>query len=409
MWLLKEDVARAMRDAKLAGIQPTEEERAKFADAMRETYAGKSAEQSRNLKIAGNVAQIDIDGVLTEKPDCLALLFGGGNTTYSSIRKALAQADADPNVQTIVLNISSPGGQVTGLFETFAALEGTKKPMSVRASLAASAAYGLAAVAGPIQAVTPASEFGSIGVAVRLFMDEDVVDIASTEAPRKRPDYSTEEGQAVIREELDAFHELFVDAIARGRGTKSAAVNAEFGRGGVLLAKQAQDRGMIDSIAAQPRRARAGKRAEENDAEPSEAPPKQAADGGTTEIATMTIEQLKAQHPELYKAVGDAAVAEERDRVGAHLEAGEASGDMKTAVEAIRSGTQMTQTLMAKYMMAGRSRGESEALRSDGEAATAVLKGAATPKPNKAPSASADALDAGVDLYLAKRGKAANG
>jgi len=408
MWLLKEDVARAMREAKLAGIQPTEEERSKFADAMRDTYAGKTAEQPRNLNIAGNVAQIDIDGVLTEKPDCLALLFGGGNTTYGSIRKALAQADADPNVQSIVLNISSPGGQVTGLFETFAALEGTKKPISVRASLAASAAYGIAAVAGPIQAVTPAAEFGSIGVAVRLFLDEDVVDIASTEAPRKRPDYSTDEGKAIIREELDAFHELFVDAIARGRGTKSGAVNSEFGRGGVLLAKQAMERGMIDSIAAQPRRSRSGKRAEENDAEPSEAPPNKAADGGTTEIETMNIDQLKAQHPELYKAVGEAAVAEERDRVDAHLTAGEASGDMKTAIDSIRSGTAMTQTLMAKYMMAGRNRKEGEALRTDGEAATAVLSSASTPTPNAAPK-SQDTVEKGVDLYLAKRGKAANG
>ena len=85
-----------MRAARTLGYQPTLEERAKFADQMREAYAGKSAETPRNLKIAGNTAEIAIDGVLTEKPDCFALLFGSGNTTYESIRRSLALAPWPP-------------------------------------------------------------------------------------------------------------------------------------------------------------------------------------------------------------------------------------------------------------------------------------------------------------------------
>ena len=56
-----------------------------------------------------------------------------------------------------------------GLFETLAAIEAFGKPMSVRASKAASAAYAIAAAGGSITAVSPASSFGSIGVVMSLF------------------------------------------------------------------------------------------------------------------------------------------------------------------------------------------------------------------------------------------------
>lgn len=244
LWLLTDDALRELRAA--MRVTPSAEQLERFE-------ARATREGSLPLTVAGDVAQIDVVGVLTERPDFFAAFFGGGNTSYQSIRQALAAADADPAVREIQLQVSSPGGQVSGLFETLAALQGTRKPIRSRASLAASAAFALVAVAGPIEAVTPASAFGSIGVATSIYVDAGVVDIASTEAPKKRPDVTTPEGVAAVRAELDQIHELFANAIAKGRGTTSAAVNADFGRGGVLLAKQAKAAGMIDSIASQPR------------------------------------------------------------------------------------------------------------------------------------------------------------
>lgn len=414
MWLLKTEVAQAMQAARAVGYQPTAEERAKFADQMREAHASTTADRPRNMSVAGDVAEIAIDGVLTEKPDCFALLFGGGNTTYESIRKSLRQADADPAIKSIVLNISSPGGQVTGLFETFAALESVRKPMRVKASQADSAAYGIAAVAGPIEATTPAAEFGSVGVAVRLHLDEDVVDIASTDAPRKRPDYSSEEGIAVVREELDALHELFVDAIARGRGTTVADVNAEFGRGGVLLAKQAKQKGMIDTIAPQPRRARSSKGAESEDhAGPDAAPPSEAsADGGAMETIPMNAEKLKAEHPALYDAIikdaKEAGVKEgtasERKRVLAHLKLGKTSGAMAVAEKAIEAGSStMDEEVFAEYQSAAMNRRDQSARQADSDQAGQALAGAA-PATGAAPAATGDLGDQVVALLEQQRG-----
>lgn len=383
-WLLKPEVARALQEGRASRYQPTLEERARFADAMREAYADRDADSPRILRVAGDVAEIEVEGVLTEKPDCFALLFGGGNTTYAGIRKSLAMADANPDVKRIVLRIASPGGQVTGLFETLAAIEATAKPISVVSSLAASAAYGIAAVAGPIEAVTPASEFGSIGVAVSLFLDDQVVDIASTDAPNKRPDVTTEEGLAVIRQELDALHEVFVDAIARGRSHNTGkaitpeTVNAEFGRGGMFVASQAKKRGMIDKTSARIVRTRSGARAESDDNEAPAVPEKE------LDMSALTLEQLKTQHPEAYAAAlteGEKqGETKERKRVLAHLKLAETTGANQVARKAIESGAStMDEDVHAEYLSAAINRRDSNARQTDSDNAGAALAGAKTP------------------------------
>jgi ClpP class serine protease len=404
-WLLKPEVARAMQEGRALGYQPTLEERARFAAAMREAYAGRDAEAPRNMQVSGNVAMIAIEGVLTEKPDCFAMLFGGGNTTYESIRRGIALAESNPDVQRTELHIASPGGHVNGLFETLAVLEAAKKPISVVSSLAASAAYGIASVAGPIEAVTPASEFGSIGVAVSLFLDDQVVDIASTNAPNKRPDVATDEGKKVVREELDALHDVFVDAIARGRAHSTGrkitpdTVNTEFGRGGMFVASQAKKRGMIDKTSAKVVRTRSGARAEAEDNEAPAVPEKNA-----QEIVPMNAEQLKAQHPELYNSLlteGEKqGEAKERKRVLAHLKLGKSSGAMAIAEKAIASGvSSMDEEIFAEYQSASMDRRDVAARQEDAGTASEALDGAKK-KPNGgsdgAPAAGATDL---VDLF----------
>lgn len=83
------------------------------------------------------------------------------------------------------------------------------------------------------------------------------------------------------------------------------------------------------------------------------------------ENKTMTKEELKAKHPELYAELVNIGVMAERDRVTAHLTMGEASGDNKTAVEAIKDGSEMTATLQAKYMAAGMNRADINARGED--------------------------------------------
>src|SRR5690606_155465 len=162
------------------------------------------------------------------------------------------------------------------------------KPISTRSAYAASAAFGIAANGGKIQAQTRVSEFGSIGVVQAFLVDEHVVEVTSTDAPKKRPDVTTDEGKAVVREELDPLHEEFVAAIARGRTragreTKPEEINASWGRGGMIIAEEAKRLGMIDK--APPRGTSSLRRAENSEAR-TEVPPQSpaSADGGGPEV-----------------------------------------------------------------------------------------------------------------------------
>src|SRR5690606_40268393 len=137
---------------------------------------------------------------------------------------------------------------------------------------------------------------------------------------------------------------------------------------------------MIDSISKPARKAAVR-------AEAQETPELQAKDtippapgGAHTEKVPMTLEELKAQHPELCKELVAEGVkkgeAGERDRVCAHLTLGEASGDLKTAFEAIKSGEAMTSTLQAKYMAAGMNRRDREERQRESSNAEQVLSNA---------------------------------
>jgi ClpP class serine protease len=375
IWLMEPNAWQAYR-ASRKNLAVSAEQIASFVERVEaETVTAEQVSAAlpdgapRNLKLAGTVAQIDVTGILTKKPDFFAYYFGSGNTTYSALQGALAYADASPDVKQIVLAVDSPGGQVDGLFETLAAIQAVKKPITVRSSLAASAAYAIAAVAGKIEASSPSSTFGSIGVVSTYFIDDSIVEITSTAAPNKRPDVSTEEGQAVVRAYLDELHELFVDSIATGRGVSAKDVNAGFGGGAVFTAAESKRRGMIDSTKRPPLRAVATKNEATVEA------------GGADKENHMDLKTLKASHPDLVEALHNEGASSERDRVNAHLTMGEASGDLKTAFAAIKSGDGMTATLQATYLAAGMNRRDQNNRTADDQAVTEATAGAAGAAP----------------------------
>ncbi len=369
-WLIQEDVLRVMREARVRGVQPTAEEQR----AHEERVAARGSNGPRNLTLAGDVAEIRIEGVLTQRPDFWAWLLGLGNTTYADIQQAIALALADPSVKSVRFFVDSPGGQAAGLFDTFAAIEQLRgeKPVTVRAASAHSAAYGLAAVAGSIEAQNAASMFGSVGVAISFWMSDSVLDLTNTESPDKRPDLTTEEGRAVVVRELDAIFDLFAGAIAKGRDLSTKDVVENFGRGASFVAGEAKRRGMIDTIARPSLRMVPEEAASAAGSQPKNA----SAESGGGRKRTMNLEELRSQHPDAYNAAVQVGVTQERDRVVAHLTMGETSGDITIAAEAIRSGDAMTQTLTARYLAAGMNRSDRRTRQKETDAAGAAADGA---------------------------------
>lgn len=387
MWLLLAEVRQLLAQAMRNGVMPSAEQQIQF-EARFHDFDEDGNPRNRLLTIVDDKAEISIKGVLTKAPSFFAMLFGGGNTTYPEIVSALAEADKNEKVKSAVLTMDSPGGHFEGLFDVLAAIELFSKPLKANVTgTAASAAFAIASKADSIEAANKAVRIGSIGVAATIGVEENEITITSTAAPKKLPDVTTEEGKAMVREELDAMHEIFADAIATGRNTTVENVNASFGQGATLLAEAALKRGMIDSVAGSPLRI-------------VKSTKQTTASGGLKpETGNMDLQELKSQHPAVHAAAMQEGQDKERDRVSAHLTMGQASGDMKTALAAVDDGSDMTAKLQAQYMAAGMNRSD-KADRNDDDADAAAAA-------NNADDSDANTDgDNVVDLVAAKLGYA---
>ena len=383
MWLLDESVLNAMNS--VGGVT------AEQIEAYEKTVA-EASDGSPILKTSDTEASIEISGVLTDKPSFRARYFGGGNTTYPQIKQAIAEADSDPRVESITLNIDSPGGMVSGLFDTIDAIKRVNKPINgVVSGQALSAAYAIASVTDSLKATNRAAAFGSVGIILTQYVDGSTVSTTSTNAPKKNPDPTTAQGKKDIQEGLDAWHDLFVADIAEGRGTTPQKVNKTFGRGAVVLAGKALELGMIDEAE--------GQKAETSSTDVGGPETKQQERG-------MTKSEIKANHPDAYDEIVAEGVAKESDRVNAHLELAKGSGDMDSAVEAIESGAGITMTVTAKHQAAAMNRKDIEAVNEDTDEADA---GDDTPEAVDAKTqADAEAEEIAAAM-MAKHGGPANG
>jgi len=282
----------------------------------------------------GGKATVSITGSLQKSTSFWSWLYGWA--TYDDIISSIALAEADVDVSEIVLAIDSPGGSVFGLDGVVEAVKTAKKPVSaVVDDIAASAAYWIASQADKIEALNRTSMVGSIGVATSFYVSDNVVDVASSEAPNKRPDVTTDQGVKVVQRELDAIHEIFASDVAEGRGTTVKNVNANFGKGGIVLASEAINTGMLDGFY--------GSTSGTGNIIPA-ASAEQPIGGNLMDMAT-----LKAKHSDVYAEVMALGVNQERDRVTAHLIMAEASGAFGIATEAIKDGSELTSLLSAKY------------------------------------------------------------
>ncbi len=208
---------------------------------------------------SGSVAVVALHGTMSQR--VLPGASTGGGASTEAVGRAIDKAAADETIKAIVLHVDSPGGSVYGTRELAAKVSAAKsiKPVIAQVdSLAASAAYWVATQATEL-VVTPGGEVGSIGV---LAMHEDIS--GALEAKGVRPtivsagkykaEFSPfgplgEDARAHLQERVDAAHRDFVRAVAQGRGTKPSTVEADYGQGRTLQAREALAAGMVDRIA----------------------------------------------------------------------------------------------------------------------------------------------------------------
>ncbi len=216
---------------------------------------GPGASASYELQDNG-VAVLEVTGPLASRPSLMARFFSRllgleMGHTYQTLLASVGRAERDSRVRSLRFVFDSPGGQVTGLVPVVRAIEGCQKPTEAHVhGMCASAAYWLAAACDRISA-EPTAVVGGLGVyaAVQLQKDTgDVLHIVSSQTKHKREDPASEAGQASLQERVDDLCSVFLDDVARLRGTTRAKVDADYGEGKAFVAARAMARGLVDSV-----------------------------------------------------------------------------------------------------------------------------------------------------------------
>ena len=215
-----------------------------------EARLGRPLQNTRAVSLRGDVAVVPVTGPIFRYANLFTAVSGG--TSLDVLATDFAAALDNPAVTSIVLNIDSPGGQAAGIAEFAQMVRAATKPVVAYVDgQAASAAYWIAAAADRI-VMSKTAEVGSIGAVVSIDMARSkaggVIEIVSSQSPKKRPDVATDEGRAQIQTRIDALAQVFVEDVAAYRGVPLASVLQEFGQGDMRIAAAAVALGMADSI-----------------------------------------------------------------------------------------------------------------------------------------------------------------
>ena len=205
----------------------------------------------------GDVGVIKIEGSLI--PGEAGWMRYFGITGYADIKAAVLEGLADKGAKSLMIFSNSGGGSVAGVedAESFIAQVAQHKPMSAYSEFSASAAYWLTSAAGHIT-TSPTGVNGSLGV-IRVVteyskaFEKDGITKTVMRAGRYKAlgnpfEPLSEDGKAEIQSKLDDLYQIFIDVVARNRGTTAIIADQVMGQGREFLGKRGLEAGLVDSI-----------------------------------------------------------------------------------------------------------------------------------------------------------------
>ena len=216
-------------------------------------YEASSREEKKDEP---HIAVIPIHDTLVHRAAGLSAM--SGLTTYEQIGKSFKAALEDPKVTQIVLDIDSPGGEVSGVFDLVDEIYNARgiKPITAAVNdIAYSAAYAIASAADKVY-VPRTGGTGSIGViAVHTDLSEANkkagVKYTSIYAGKKKNEFSphekiSAEAFADVQSKVDSVYDLFVETVARNRNINPKDVKAT--EAGIFLGEEGLEVGLADQI-----------------------------------------------------------------------------------------------------------------------------------------------------------------
>ena len=213
-------------------------------------------------EIVAGVAIIPVKGMLVQRvgPWPLWICSLLGVTGYDTLRLALLHALSNDQVDAVVLDVDSPGGEVAGCFDlvdTIFAARGGKPIWSILSENAFSAAYAIASAADRIT-VPRTGGTGSVGVIWMHVSFEDALSKAGIDVTLvTKGDLKGETSDVKklsdgafkrAKSEVLAVGDLFDRTVARNRGLKVAQVFDT--QAGTFLGRKGVDVGFADAVMA---------------------------------------------------------------------------------------------------------------------------------------------------------------
>ena len=210
---------------------------------------------SGSPKAENKIAVIDVKGTITSDAES----FGESIANSRNIVKLIRAAKDDPSVKAIIIDLDTPGGEVTASDEIYHELKLCEKPVvAMMNTMAASGGYYVACGADKIVA-NRSTLTGSIGVIISTVDITGLLDWAKV----KPEFYTSGKMKAMLNpalptteEEAQVVQTLVMDIYSDFAGIVSEARNiplekitkGELGDGRVFDGKQALENGLVDEL-----------------------------------------------------------------------------------------------------------------------------------------------------------------
>lgn len=220
------------------------------------SWDNESRQTPKSYRVERGIAVLPVTGTLVHKFGYMQPV--SGMTGYDGIAARLQQAVSDPSVKGILLDIDSPGGEVSGAFDTadLIARAREQKPVWCLASdMACSAGYLLAS-ACTRRLITQTGVMGSIGVVVAHRSVEKALELAGVDVTliyagsHKVDGNPFEQLPPDVRDEIqasiDSTRDQFAQKVADYTGLKKARVLAT--EAAVYTGQDAIKAGLADQI-----------------------------------------------------------------------------------------------------------------------------------------------------------------
>lgn len=226
-----------------------------------EAQIGKALDNEPTIyEVVDGVAILPVQGVMAKRMNLFMEISGGVSTEM--LTSEIDRMQSDPNVHSAIYWFDTPGGAVDGTerfaSKIFDSSRNGKPAVAFGDGLIASAGIWAGTAPPRLFLAGPTTMAGSIGVVAQhidrsqrdQLMGFKVTDITAGKYKRIASENAplTEEGRAVIQDQLDRIYSIFVDTVAKHRGVTSDVVLEKMADGRLFMGQQAIDAGLADGF-----------------------------------------------------------------------------------------------------------------------------------------------------------------